>query len=498
MRTAEQVHSEALRRARARRAESILKARESSADFVEYALRDEGTGQRLHNAWFHREWHELVRDHDLAVLIAPVEHAKTQSIAVGKTLHKIGRNPNLRGAIISNTAEMAAKILQQCRTSIERNPRLREVFPHLRRSSRSTDPWRQDMFTVERDSVAKDPTLQAIGAYGPIVGSRLDFIILDDVLDFDNTRTEQQRKKMVEWFDTTVFTRLVKGGTIYVIGTPWHPEDLLHVLAARSGFEVRRYSAVHNPDDPPERWQPIWPEQWDLKRLRHRQQNTTETTFARKYLCRVRLDGTSRFREVWLQRMCLAGVGRTFLAEAPRAYVRGPRMPCFTGVDLGVGDQEGNALTVLFTLALMPDRRRLVVEIESGRWHAPEIIEKLQSAYRRFNSTIWCESNAAQKFLVQISNASVPVTGFNTGSNKWDEAAGVESLAVEMRNGLWVMPSGLSGVDVHPEAASFMKECLYFDPAQHTGDRLMAAWMAREALRKYGAPRTQRNPSLNR
>ena len=84
------------------------------------------------------------------------------------------------------------------------------------------------------------------------------------------------------------------------------------------------------------------------------------------------------------------------------------------------------------------------------------------------------------------------MTGFHTGNNKWDEAAGVESLAIEMRNMLWVMPSGADGLGIPPEGAAFINECLYFDPAQHTGDRLMAAWFAREALRKYGAPRTKR------
>lgn len=504
MRTAAQVRADAYEReralkfARATRAELRAAARQSSGAMVEYVLRDEGTGKRLHNARIHWEWHDLVARNDLVVLVAPVEHAKSQSVAIGKTLHLLGNDHNLRGALISNTATMAEKLLGQVRMLIERSQRLREVFPTLRPSSKPEDPWRQDRITIERNTVAKDPTLQAIGAYGPLVGSRLDFIVLDDVIDFENSRTEEQRKKLVEWFDTTVFTRLVKGGKIFCVGTPWHPDDLLHVLAARPGFTSKRYSAVLNPDDPPDRWIPVWPEQWDLARLKQRQNNTTDTTFARKYLCRVRLDGISRFKEVWLQRMCQLGVGRTFLAEAPRQFVRGPKMPCFTGVDLGIGDTEGAALTVLFTIALMPDRRRLIVDIESGRWQAPEILDRLESVYRRYDSTIFCEDNAAQKFLVQISNGRFPVTGFHTGANKWDEAAGVESLAVEMRNQMWVMPSGTAGSAIPDEGKAFLNECLYFDPSQHTGDRLMAAWFAREAACKYGAPRTQRKETLRR
>ncbi len=54
----------------------------------------------------------------------------------------------------------------------------------------------------------------------------------------------------------------------------------------------------------------------------------------------------------------------------------------------------------------------------------------------------------------------VPVTGFNTGSNKWDESAGVESLAVEMRNGLWLMPSGKDGLAIPAEGAAFSNQTL--------------------------------------
>lgn len=485
--------AELIRRAEAQREMQLRKARISTPEFIEYALRNEQDESKLENAPFHREWQEHLEKHRYAVLIAPVEHAKSQQVAVGKTLHVLGQDPNKRLAIISNTAMMAEKVLRTIRTQIERNPRLREVFPNLRQSERDEDPWRQSAITVHRSSVARDPSIQALGIYGPLVGSRLDGVIMDDVLDFENTRTEEQRKKLIEWFDTTVITRMVRGSFIYAIGTPWHPDDFLHELEKRPGFESKRYSAVLNPDDPPARWVPLWKEQWDVARLLERRANMPEGHFARKYLCRVRLDDTSRFRQVWLDRMVLAGKGRTFLPTAPRLHVRGAALPCFTGVDLAVGTKETNDLTVLFTIALLPDGRRLVTEIESGRWQAPEIMDRIVSAHRRFGSQILVENNGAQQFIIDMLAGQVPVAGFRTGpGNKFSEQFGVESLAVEMRNGLWVMPSGKDGSAVHEEGRAFMNECLYYDPALHTGDRLMAAWIAREGLRQYAAPRSGR------
>lgn len=490
--------AEALAYARARKEEMRKRARRNAGAFIEYALRNEADGSRLVNADFHWEWHEHLDHHPMAVLVAPVEHAKTQQISVGRVLWRLGTSPNRTIALIQGTERMALKTLSQIRGQIERNPRVREVFPRLRRSRNKGDPWTQHQITVDRDTIAKDPSIQARGVGGDIVGSRLTDIILDDVLTFENTRTDEQRKKLIEWFDTTVFTRLLPGGVIWAIGTPWHPEDLLHELSKRPGFATRRYSAVHNPDDPPARWTTLWPEQWDLDRLTSRRDNMPESTFVRKYLCRVRLDSSSRFRKVWLDRMCQLGIGRTFLAEAPRIHKHGSPLQCFTGVDLAIGDKEENALTCIFTIALMPDGRRLVVDIESGRWQAPEILDRLYSVYRRYDSEIHVESNAAQKFLVQIARGQIPVTAHHTGANKWDAQYGVESLAVEMRNGEWIMPSGVAGESVPEEGKSFISECLHYDPEEHTGDRLMAAWIAREALRKYSAPRVQSVDHLQR
>lgn len=484
--------------ARARKAEQIELARTNAGAFIEFALRNEATGQILRNAPFHWEWHQHFDENPFAVLVSPVEHGKSQQVAVGRVLWRLGQDTSRTIALIQGTSKMAEKTLSQIRAHIERNARLREVFPGLRPSTNRGAPWTQSQITVERSIVARDPSIQARGVFGDVVGSRLSDIVLDDVLTFENTRTEEQRKKLIEWFDTTVFTRLLPNGVIWAIGTPWHPEDLLHELEKRPAFKGLRYSAVYNPDDPPARWRPLWPEQWDLARLEERRQNMPESTFVRKYLCRVRLDETSRFRRVWLTRMCQLGIGRTFTAEAPKAFHGGPKLPCFTGVDLGVGAKDENAQTVIFTLALLPDGRRLVADIEAGRWQAPEILDRLFSAYRRFDSEVHVESNAAQAFLVQIAQGTIPVTAHHTGGNKWSTEFGVESLAVEMRNGLWVMPSGASGEAVPEEGKAFISECLHFNPSEHTGDRLMAAWIAREALRKFASPRTRALDTLAR
>ena len=491
----------AYRRAAARRAKLIKRARVDPAAFIEYALPHEKTGKRVVNAPFHVEWQDFLTLNPWAVIIAPVEHAKTQQIAVGRVLWELGKNRNLRIALVSNTSGMAEKLLSAIKQHIERNPRVREVFPELVPSTRKGAPWHLSAIEVERTSLAKEPSILAVGVGGALVGSRTDLMVLDDVLDFENTRTVEQMKKTIDWFDSTAFTRLQDDeasseyARCWFIGTPWHPEDILHVVGAREGWAKRRYSAVRNPAASPHDWIPIWPEQWSVARLKRRFAGMTPMNFARKYLCVVRLDSASRFKQEWLDTATAAGKGRRPLHTQP-VLPNGRRWSCFTGVDLGIGQDEEHDETALFTIALDERQRRHVIQIEAGRWTGPEIVSRIRETHWRYNSIVSVESVAAQKFILQfvLQDEALPVQPFNTtASAKASEAFGIESIAVEMRAGLWVIPSGDTGQDIDDQIRKWMLEMLYYSPEMHTGDRLMACWFAREASRSMGGPRARRS-----
>lgn len=465
----------------------VKEARERADAFTEYVLTHEETGDPIVNAPFHIEWHRFLDEHPLAVLIAPVEHAKTQQIAVGRALYMLGKFPNKRGAIISNTSGQAEKILSSIKQYIEHSDRLHKVFPNLRPSEAPGLPWHGSAITVERNTIAKDPSIQALGIGGGIVGSRLDWIILDDVLDFENTRTDEQVQKLLEWFDSTLFTRRTAGGVVWMIGTPWNKSDLIHTLAARPAWASKRYSAVENPHDPPNAWRPIW---FSLPRLLEIYENTTPHNFSRKYLCIVIDTATSRFKTGWIEQCKALGKGRTLLPRAP-VTPSGKRLPCFTGVDLAGAKRKntgkkraGGALTVFFTIAVDQRGRRIVVDVRGGNWTGPDIVTELYDIHARYDSMIVVEDNGTQQFLLQFATqGGIPVKEFTTGMNKYDETFGVESMAIEMRSGLWVIPSGETGQHLDPNVQRWLAECLAYQPNAHTGDYLMASWFAREAAR---------------
>lgn len=415
-----------------------------------------------------------------------VTHNSTQ-ISIANSLYRLGEDPHRRVVVVSKTHELATKICGVVKGTIERSPQFHKVFPNCVPSK--SNPWTQHAGYLERDREIKDPSFQTCGVHGNILGSRIDLLILDDVLTYENTRTQYQRDDLYNWFQSTLEGRVTRNGRILCVGTAWHPDDLMHRFAARSDWFAVRYPVI---DD---LGRPTWPERWPLDRIEAKRIALGPLEFSRQLLCIAVSDEESRFRREWFA-ACLRrgeGIDQTWALEAvPPGY------GCFTGVDLSVGESDKSDLTCLFTILVHPDGSREVLEIQSGRWDGPTIVDKIVDTHHRFHSIVMVESNAAQQFIVQFTRAqsAVPVKSYATGAhNKFDPDFGVETMGVEMANSKWVIPS-VNGAPRDGEIAAWVQECVNYRPGTHTGDRLMASWLAREAAR-IAVPKVARRFSLD-
>lgn len=461
--------------------------------FAEYVFLDE-KGKQIEQQWFHREWQNLLTENEKLVIFSGVEQGKSVQTSVIRTLWELGRNSMGRGAIISDTATQASKWLMAVKSNIESNERLHDVFPVLKRENFRS--WRDDAILYESSepTTAKDFTVQAVGIGGALMGARLNWIILDDVLNLENTWTEEQCQKVIEWYQTTVLTRALEGCRIWIIGNAWSPFDLMHWLERQGEFKVVRYPAAI----PKEEWErrsggkfdgeffnyggdeliPLWPDQWTAERLLERERQLTPFRFRQLHMCIAIDEARTPFTEDAIKKCKLRGMN---LPYAPDDWDG----PAFTGVDLATGQTRRHAYTVFFTIGLTPDGDYYVLDIRSGRWHASQIEEIATDVYEKFNSIFIVESNAAQAFLIQFlqRDTTIPVRAYTTGRQKAHPEFGIESIAVEMMQGQWIVPN-VNGV-VHPFVQRWFAECASYTPQSHTGDHLMACFFAREALRRF-------------
>ena len=290
----------------------VRRAREDSSVFVDAVF-------GYHSAPFQRRWHRALAEQQRIVLWAPIEHGKTQQITTAWPLWKLGRDPKTRGAIIGATATGAQKTFGVIKGLIEEPPAiLRRIFPDLRPGRGSRTKWTESKIHVEGASLTeKDFSLQALGIDGDLLGARLDFAVLDDILNLENTYTDVQREKVTKWILAVLLGRIVEGGTLVICGNAWFPDDAMHAMVER-GFHVVREQAYEETEDG--RIVPrsiLWPAQWSLHRLEERRKELGTVEAWRQLRCIAYASGQGRFDVRWFDKAFAAGAGLKFVDRWP-------------------------------------------------------------------------------------------------------------------------------------------------------------------------------------
>lgn len=438
-------------------------------------------GKRWETQPFHAEWDRLIQEHDRLVILAPAGHGKSEQIARSWVLRQIAGNPNLTGAIVSNTDNQATNRMRLVAQDIRVNEAFHAVFPHVRMESRPGF-WPLDSdkgFIVERQVSGKDPTLQAVGIHGALLGARLDWAVIDDPCDMENTWTAAQRDKALRWIVSTLLSRFDGRGKVVVIQTAWHEDDIGHALARKHGFKLVRYAACN------EDFKDIlWPDRYDEALLRHMYQHGLgPVEFTRTMLNRIMSDDFRRIKHEWIQAGLLRGRGVPLGVVPPGARFT------VAGLDPSSGKKkkEGRGdFSAFFVIAVFANGDRQVVDCIAGRMTSPELREQIKALHAKYGCLIGVEDNGVQDWLRQdvVAETAIPIVGRSTTAQKWDPGTGVESIGLELQNGKWIIPAMADGTPASDTLRRWIDEMLTFQVGAHTGDILMACYVARNIARE--------------
>jgi len=93
------------------------------------------------------------------------------------------------------------------------------------------DVWNQEsLLVMQYDDVGttaeKEYTWQAYGIDAGFIGTRVDFVIWDDLVDPSKLRTAEAKEKLEEFYDDVCETRLEPGGLLVLMGQRISPDDL--------------------------------------------------------------------------------------------------------------------------------------------------------------------------------------------------------------------------------------------------------------------------------
>jgi hypothetical protein len=453
------------------------------------------------------------------LLYAPRNHAKSTVVSYKLPCWLIGRKPDIRIVTVSNVAGQAEAFLRQVSLTIENDENYNRYFPSL--FPECPEKWTNKEIIVERITKEKDPTLSTTGTGGAILSKRADLIICDDLLNKDNTRTPEQRKKVLDWFNDILMPVLDPDhGILIFIGTVFHEDDLISTLMKDPTFNVKKkYKAIirEDLDDKQiELWgiykkfmvdgmrdkalnffkdkekemtantEVLWPERWNYRRLVDERLSSGTRSFNLMYQNEVLSEETAIVKGEWVDNC--KDENRTLLDNYSPTIGLGLTLVATTGgVDLAISEKETADLNVIISLARTTEGKILLMNCIYGRWSPSTIRANIVGQFLRFkHQLILVEDNAFQASLVkdmkEISDA--PIRGFTTTGEKFDEFIGINAMAVDFENNKFILPAKPDDPRTIDVFQKLKHGLVRFGPeAGHTSDFVMALWFAWTALR---------------
>lgn len=208
------------------------------ADFAALHMRTVD-GRAIEPAAHHLLWLRLICDPQIKrlLIVGTPESAKTTWVLAFAAcfIAFFPEQPLIIAAVSGPVAEKRSIALRNIVESAE----FRETFPTVLPAMGM--PWTTTEWSVAEEGRPHagrlHPTVSAYGTGGSVTGSRAQLVIADDILDFDNTRTQHQRGLVDTWLHTSLLSRMTaRSGRAIVIGNTFHHDDAIARLRRSEGW----------------------------------------------------------------------------------------------------------------------------------------------------------------------------------------------------------------------------------------------------------------------
>ena len=388
---------------------------------------------------FHVRWMEFILERKRSLILAPRGHGKSTAITIGLTLWNILRNPDIRVCIVSNTQSQAESFLREIKQRLE-SPLVTGLFGRQRGHK-----WAESEIIVARSKRAgKEATVTALGVMGAVISRHFDWVILDDIVDEENARTEVQRDKLRSWLYTTMIPTLEPDGALCIIGTRYHLRDLYGYLSeGPMRDDYLRYRALDDSGAP------LWPEKFSASFLNRARDEAGPIIFNAQYQNDVRLMRGRMFREEWMRR-----------------YDRTPQnLRIAIGVDLAIGQKSENDYFAVAVVGRGEDGNLYVLEATRGRYTFDDQVKRVKDVYAKYHKPeqpvvrVGIEATAYQEALPQRlrQETAMPVMSVRPAVDKVSRAHALTAF----------FESGRVHLRDDATQSALIEELLLFPEAEH-------------------------------
>ncbi len=200
---------------------------------------------------FQDNWHLHVLAHRLEqlrlgaikrlIVNIPPRSLKSHATQVAFVAWLLGHDPSAQIICASYAQDLSNKFASDCR-NLMRGRMYRDVFRTRLSSER---PALNELVTTRQGFRL------ATSVGGVLTGRGADYLIIDDPSKPEEANSDAERKRVNDWFDHTVLSRLndKQEGRIVIIMQRLHEDDLTGHLMKQGGWELLRFPAIAEEDE---------------------------------------------------------------------------------------------------------------------------------------------------------------------------------------------------------------------------------------------------------
>lgn len=427
------------------------------------------------------------------IVTCPPRHGKSQICSRYLPAWYLGTWPDRRVILCSYEAEFAATWGGQARDILE------EHGPHLfgvsvREDARARHEWKL---------ADHDGGMVTAGVGGPITGRGANLLILDDpIKNMEEALSRTYREKTWQWWQSTALTRLEPDGSVLVIVTRWHEDDLVGRLlkgdpeeadAANPDderWEILNLPALAEADDPlgREPGEALWPERYSAERLGRRRRRLGEYVWHALFQQRPGPSGGDLFQRAdfcWYRTTDdLYELSRPDAdgSQPDRKWaIRRDECSRFATMDVAATEKQTSDWTVVAVWDQTPSYELILVDLWRARVQIPQAVANAVRLCREHDAQfIGVESNGVGIAVKQaMAQKGITVRGLHA---KGDKVMRSQAAQLRMRARMIFFPSDAAFMpDVQAELEGFPR-------SEHDDVTDALSWACYLVQRVGGAP----------
>jgi predicted phage terminase large subunit-like protein len=175
------------------------------------------------------------------ILNVPPRSMKSLTGSVAFPAYVHGHDPTAHIICVSYGQDLATKLALDCRNVVTSRWYQSTFATRLSPSKQGTNDY----------MTTRNGTRLATSIEGVLTGRGADFIIIDDPLKPDEAVSDAHRKKVNNWYDGTLLSRLNSkvDGVIILIMQRLHMDDLVGHVLAQEDWKVLKFPAIAEQDE---------------------------------------------------------------------------------------------------------------------------------------------------------------------------------------------------------------------------------------------------------